>query len=68
MFNHTGKIIGFIVGAAGFLFLFKIFFLANVAPSDELAPGIVLIAAILSGVLFAFIGNKTQKYLTKKRN
>lgn len=34
---------------------------------DELAPGIVVIAAIISGLVFAFIGNRVQYYLANKR-
>ncbi|WP_153799126.1 hypothetical protein [Foetidibacter luteolus] len=68
MKNKTGKISGFILGLTGFLLVFKIFFLPNIPPSDELAPGIVVIAAILNGVLFAFIGSFIQRYLLKKGN
>lgn len=66
MKNKTGKIIGFIAGVAGFLFLFKIIILNNVQPSDELAPGIVMIIALLNGILFAFIGDKIQDSFEKK--
>lgn len=68
MKNKTGTISGFILGVAGFLYLFKIIVLDNVPPSDELAPGIVLIAAVLNGVLFGFIGYSIQNSFTKKRN
>lgn len=66
MENKTGKIIGFVLGVTGFLFLFKIIFLNNVSPEDELAPGIVIIAAIISGILFAFAGNLVQNYFEKR--
>ena len=68
MKNKVGIISGFAVGVAGFLLLFKIIFLDNIPPSDELAPGIVVIASILTGVFFAFIGFQIQNYFVKKRN
>jgi len=68
MKNKVGIISGFAVGVAGFLLLFKIIFLDNIPPSDELAPGIVVIASILTGVFFAFIGFRIQNYFVKKRN
>ena len=67
MKNITGKICGFVLGVAGFLLLFKILILDRVPPEDELAPGMVLILAILNGVLFAFIGSLIQKNIMKKR-
>ncbi len=66
MKNKTGKIIGFLTGLIGFLLLFKVIFLDRLTPEDELAPGVVVIASILSGVLFAFAGGSLQKYLGKK--
>jgi hypothetical protein len=63
MRNLTGKIIGFVLGLTGFLFLFKIIILDNVPPEDELAPGIVVLASILSGLLFAFAGHLIQNYV-----
>jgi len=68
MKNKVGIISGFAVGVTGFLLLFKIIFLDNIPPSDELAPGIVVIASILTGVFFAFIGFRIQNYFVKKRN
>ena len=66
MKNITSVVIGFIVGVAGFLFLFKIIIILNrIAPEDELAPGIVVLASVLNGVLFAFAGSFLQKKLTK---
>lgn len=67
MKNIAGKIIGFIIGMAGFLFLFKVFVLDKMPPSDELAPGIVLIISVLSGLLFGFAGNLVQNYLRKSK-
>lgn len=68
MKNKLGKISGFIVGVSGFLFLFKIIVLNNVPPSDELAPGLVMIIAALNGLLFSFIGAKIQQYFERKAN
>jgi len=67
MKNKTGIIGGFVNGLAGFLLMFKIIFLVNIPPDDELAPGIVVFASVLNGILFAFIGSFIQDYLTKKR-
>lgn len=61
MKNKAGIIIGFILGAGGFLLLFKLVILDHVAPADELAPGAVLIASVISGVLFAFVGSRLQQ-------
>jgi hypothetical protein len=66
MKNKMGKIIGFLLGVTGFLLMFKIIVLDNTPPSDELAPGIVVIASILNGVLFAFIGSLIQNYFIKR--
>jgi len=68
MKNKTSVIIGFIVGVVGFLLLFKLIFLDNIPPPDELAPGIVVSIAIMNGCLFAFIGALIYNYVTKKRN
>lgn len=68
MKNKTGIISGFVSGVTGFLLLFKFIFLDNIAPADELAPGIVVIASVLNGVLFAFIGSRVQHYIKQKRN
>ena len=67
MKNIAGKIIGFAIGMAGFLFLFKILVIDRTSPSDELAPGVVLIISVLSGLLFGFVGNLIQNYLRKSR-
>ena len=64
----TGIIIGFILGITGFLLLFKLIFLNNIPPPDELAPGIVVLASIMNGILFAFAGHLVQNYFEKKRN
>ena len=66
MKNKTGILIGFVLGLTGFLLLFKVIFLDNIPPEDELAPGIVVLAAVLNGLLFAFVGYKIQNYLGKK--
>jgi hypothetical protein len=66
MKKKTGIISGFIIGVSGFLLIFKFLFLDSIAPSDELAPGIVVLMAILNGLLFAFIGGRIQSYFLKK--
>ena len=68
MNNKLGIITGFILGVTGFLLMFKIIFLDNISPADELAPGIVVFASVLNGLLFAFIGSQVQKNFVKKRN
>jgi len=68
MKNKTGLITGFVFGVTVFLLLFKVIFLDNIAPADELAPGVVVIASVLNGVLFAFIGSRLQHYFKQKRN
>jgi hypothetical protein len=68
MKNKVGKLSGFVLGVTGFLLMFKLIFLVNIPPEDELAPGIVVLAAILNGFLFAFIGSRIQNYFAKKRN
>jgi len=66
MKNKAGVIIGFILGATSFLFLFKLLFLDHIPPEDELAPGVVMMAAILNGLLFAFMGSRVQNYFVKR--
>jgi drug/metabolite transporter (DMT)-like permease len=66
MKNKAGKILGFILGTAGFLLLFKVIVLDNTPPEDELAPGLVVMAAILCGVFFGFIGHIVQNRFGKK--
>lgn len=66
MKNKTGKIGGFVLGVAGFLLMFKLIILDNTAPSDELAPGVVVMASVLNGVLCGFIGSRIQSYFMKK--
>jgi hypothetical protein len=68
MKNKVGIITGFILGVTGFLLMFKLIFLDNIPPADELAPGIVVIASVLNGLVFAFIGSLIQNYFVKKRN
>jgi len=63
MKNKTGKIIGFILGVNGFIF---VFYLVNISPSDELAPGVLVFASLLSGLLFAFLGSRIQRYFGKR--
>jgi hypothetical protein len=68
MKNKAGIIIGFVLGFTGFLLLFKLIFLDHILPEDEIAPGMVMIAAILAGIACAFAGRLLQKSFTKKRN
>ena len=67
MKNKVGIISGFILGVAGFLLMFKLIFLDNIPPSDELAPGIVVIISIFNGLLFAYIGFQIQHHFVKRR-
>ena len=67
MKNKIGKISGFVLGVTGFLLMFKFIVLDNTPPSDELAPGIVVIASVLNGLLFAFLGSLITSYSVKKR-
>ncbi len=66
MKNKTGLISGFILGAAGFLLGFRFVFLPRIAPSDELAPGVVMIIAAVIGAFCAFAGVRIQAMLEKK--
>ena len=67
MKNKTGKFIGFVLGVAGFLFLFKILILDRTSPEDELAPGIVVMISAVCGVVLAFIGSQVQNYLGSRK-
>ncbi len=66
MQHKTGTIGGFVIGMAGFLFLFKLIILDHTPPSEELAPGIAVLASIMNGVLFAAIGRRIQDHLSKR--
>lgn len=66
MKNKTGVIGGFAFGIIGFLLLFKVIFLDNIPPEDELAPGFVVVASILNGVLFSFVGYIIQSRFIKR--
>ena len=66
--NEIGTLGGFIFGLTGFLFVFKLVFLDNIPPEDEVAPGMVVIASVLNGSLFAFVGYSIQNYFRKKRD
>ena len=68
MKNKTGIISGFVVGMAGFLLMFKLFFLDNIPPEDEVPPGMVVIAAIMTGLVFAYVGYLIQNYFRRKGN
>lgn len=66
MKNKAGIIGGFIFGVAGFLLMFKLVVLDNVPPSDELAPGFVVLVSFFNGLLFAFVGHWIQHHVRKK--
>ncbi|MEQ1588309.1 MAG: hypothetical protein ABL895_20665 [Cyclobacteriaceae bacterium] len=68
MKSKTGIISGFILGLTGFLFMFKLIFLDNIPPEDEVPPGIVVAVAILNGLLFGYVGYLLQNYFRKKGN
>ena len=68
MKNTKGMTSGFVLGLAGFLLMFKLIFLDNIPPADEVAPGFVVIASLLNGLLFAFVGHLIQTSVVKKRN
>lgn len=67
MKNKIGMICGFVVGAAGFLFLFKILVIDRTTPEDELAPGAVVILAIIAGFICGAIGNWAQNFFRRER-
>jgi divalent metal cation (Fe/Co/Zn/Cd) transporter len=64
MKNKTGIVVGFVIGVAGFL-LFISFFLGKVVEELD-APGAVLIASVISGLVFAFVGYLIQNHSGKK--
>jgi drug/metabolite transporter (DMT)-like permease len=68
MKNKIGIISGFVIGSIGFLLLFKVTILNHTPPEDELAPGIVVLAAVLIGVASSFIGYFLQNYLSGEGN
>lgn len=67
MKNKAGKIIGFIVGMAGFLTFFKVFILDTIPREDEVPPGLVLLTSIFCGLVLGFAGNLLQNYFRKTR-
>ncbi|WP_420150680.1 hypothetical protein [Spirosoma sp.] len=67
MKNPLVKIIGFVIGLAGFLLLFKLFALPHIPREDEVAPGLVVVAAVLTGLVIGFAGHLIQNLLLKKR-
>lgn len=66
MKNALGILIGFVIGLTGFLYLFRVFFLVRISPQDELAPGIVVLLAMLNGILFALAGPFLQRKFVRK--
>lgn len=67
MKNKTGMISGFALDVIGFLLMFELILLDNVSLGDELVPGIVVIASLLNGLVFAFIGSSIQNYCEEER-
>lgn len=63
MNSKAGIIVGFAVGAIGFLALFKWFALPNIPREDELAPGIVMMMAMVNGFASAIVGHYLQRVL-----
>ena len=60
MKNKLGKTGGFLLGVTSFLLAFKLLVLDRISPDDELAPGVVVLLAILNGILFGYLGNFLQ--------
>lgn len=67
MKNKTGIISGFLAGSIGFMLLFKVIILNNTSPEDELAPGMVVIIAIVIGLASAFIGGRVENYFRRTK-
>ena len=65
MKNKAGALGGFILGAVGFLLMFKLIFLEKLGLEDELAPGAVVMVAVVIGLFLAFIGGRIQHYIAK---
>ena len=64
MKNKMGKIGGFILGVLfGFL---AIVVLSRLHPEEDLA-GITIVALLISGLFFAFVGSLIQSYFVKKK-
>lgn len=63
MKNLIVTVSGFAIGSAGFLLLFNVTILNRTTPEDELAPGIVVLAALLMGVAGALLGYRAEHYL-----
>lgn len=61
-----GKLLGFVTGCFIFLFFFERLILSKTPPSDELAPGIVVLSAICFGIILSFIGASIQATLQKR--
>jgi hypothetical protein len=68
MKNKIGAIVGFVLGVAGFMSMFKVFFLDHIPPEDEVPPGVVVFVAILNGFLFGFAGQLLQNMLGKRKD
>lgn len=68
MKNKIDIIGGFVLGLTGFLLMFKLIFLDNISPEDEIAPGLIVIASLLNGSLFAFVGYLIQNFGKSRKN
>lgn len=66
MKNKIGIIAGFLAGSIGFLFLFKVLILDRTSPEDELAPGMVVMLAILTGTGCLLMVNWLQKFFRRE--
>lgn len=66
MKNKAGKLIGFAIGLAGFMAVFKMIFQPYIPREDEVPPGLVLIMSVITGLLFSLAGHILQNYLQKK--
>ena len=66
MKNIIGKMTGFLIGAGSFLLLFRFYFLSKISPSDELAPGVLVLSAVSFGVVMAYSGSNIQSYFNNR--
>lgn len=66
MKKRAGIIGGFVFGMGGFLLAFKVFALDRIHPSDELAPGIVVLISIFCGTGCSYAGWMIQRQCKKR--
>jgi hypothetical protein len=48
--------------------MFKVLFLANIPPEDEVPPGVVVFVAIVNGFLFGFAGHLLQNVFANRKH